>query len=70
MKHVVAITEYLVKTVIVEADTEKDAIEKVQELYVNDGHITLDYEDFDGSNIAYIGEATQWDIENYMEIEV
>ena len=68
MKHIVEVTEYLVKRVIVEADTAQEAKEKVTTAYVNEGSITLDYEDFYDSTISYVGEASKEDIENYMEI--
>ena len=68
MKHIVEITEYLIKRVIVEADTKEDAVEKVRKAYADDGDITLDYEDFNDSRIDYVTQAIEADIENYMEI--
>lgn len=68
MKHVVEITEYLVKRVIVEADTVAEAKEKTRKAYADDGDITLDYEDFYDTNISYVGKATENDIEKYMEV--
>lgn len=67
MKYVVEITEYLVKRVIVEADTKREANEIVRKLYADDGEITLDYEDFYDSRIDCLREATEKDIENYPE---
>ena len=68
MKHVVEVTEYLVKRVVVEADTATDAKAKVELAYTNEGSIVLDYEDFYDSIISYVGEASNEDIEIYMEI--
>lgn len=68
MKHVVEVTEYLVKRVVVEADTKDEAEEKVRKAYADDGDITLDYEDFYEAEIEYLKEATENDIEDYMEI--
>ena len=68
MKHVVEITEYLVKRVVVEADTETEAREKVREAYADDGSITLDYKDFDDATISYVREANNFDLHRYMEI--
>ena len=68
MKHVVEITEYLVKRVIVEADTEEEAEQKVVEAYAGDGSVTLDYEDFYDSKIECLYKALECDIEKYMEI--
>lgn len=68
MKYVVEVTEYLVKRVIVEADTEEEAEQKVVEAYAGDGSVTLDYEDFYDSKIECLYKALECDIEKYMEI--
>lgn len=67
MKHVVEVVEYLVRNVIVEADTVEEAESKVMEAYVN-GEIELDYRDFDETEFEYLREATDDDIERYMDI--
>lgn len=46
MKYGVRIVESLARTVVVEADSYEDAVEKVSDIYKN-GAVVLDAEDFD-----------------------
>ena len=54
MKNIYAIkvTEELTKTIAVKADSLKEAIELVTNAYVNEGSITLDYENYDDVDIS------------------
>lgn len=47
MKYAVAVTETLLRTVVVEASNENEAIDKVQAAY-DEEKIVLDYDDYDG----------------------
>ena len=69
MKYVVRVTETLAHTVIVEAESEWDAENKVDQAYYN-GQITLDYDDFDEYAINAIREATDFDNSYYDVLEV
>lgn len=68
MKYVVKVQETLVRHFIVEANTQSDAEERLQEHYDN-GWIELDYDDFAGSYIECERVATQRDFEFYDELE-
>ena len=69
MKYVVRVTETLAHTVIVEAESEWDAENKVDQAYY-DGQITLDYDDFDEYGVQTIREATDFDNGFYDVLEV
>lgn len=67
MEHVVAIAEYFVRHVIVEADNAKEALDKVSKAYDN-GNIVLDYDNFVDSKITYCNKANELDQKLYEEI--
>lgn len=68
MKYVVEVTEKLVKHVIVEAGSEREAEDKV--FYAHqDGEIGLDYSDYDSANCKCLREAFEDDIKDYEEVE-
>lgn len=70
MKYSVTYTELLSRTVIVEADSEKEASEKVLDA-VNDEAIILTADDFvmDSGEIAYCCEADSYDLEDFPTLE-
>ncbi len=55
MKYKVEITEYLQKTIEVEADNEDDALEKVESAYYNE-EIVLSADDFTGKEMKVLKE--------------
>lgn len=69
MKYAVRITETLVRTVVVEAENEQDAEDKVHNAY-DDGQIVLDYSDFEECEIESLREATNFDNFYYNNLEV
>lgn len=69
MKYLVRVTETLSHHVIVEANNRNEAFSKVEQEY-NADNITLDYDDYCGSDIEVIREADKNDIYLYDEIEV
>lgn len=68
MKYVVRVTETLVKHIVVEADSESKAEDKVFSAHYN-GKITLDYNDYDDVNCDCIREAEEDDIADYIDVE-
>lgn len=68
MKYVVEVTEKLVKHVIVEADSEREAEDKAFDAH-QEGEIGLDYSDYDGANCKCLREAFEDDIRDYEEVE-
>ena len=69
MKHVVKITEFLTRTVVVEADSAEDAIKKVQDAHYY-GEFSLDYDDYDDVDVTHLRVACSGDVERYEEVEV
>lgn len=69
MKYVVRITETLVRTVIVDAENEQDAEDKVYNAY-DDAQIVLDYKDFEEYEIETLRKATDFDNSLYDKLEV
>lgn len=68
MKYVVEVTEKLVKHFVVEANSEREAEDKV--LYAHqEGEIGLDYSDYDGVNCECLREAHDYDIRDYECVE-
>ena len=68
-KYVVNITETLERTIIIEAKSEEEAAELVEEL-CNDARIDLTYENFSHRECEVTGEADEWDLKNYVEFEI
>lgn len=70
MKYSVTYTELLSRTVIVEADSEKEASEKVLNA-VNNEDIVLTADDYvmDSGEIAYCCEADSYDLEDFPTLE-
>lgn len=69
MKYIVRITETLVRTVIVDAENEQDAEDKVYNAY-DDAQIVLDYKDFEEYEIETLRKATDFDNSLYDKLEV
>lgn len=69
MKYIVRITETLVRTVIVDAENEQDAEDKVYNAY-DDAQIVLDYKDFEEYEIETLRKATDFDNSLYDVLEV
>lgn len=62
MKYVVELKEILSRRVVVEADDECDAIDKVHLAY-DASEIVLDYSDYHGDmDVKCCGEADEWQI--------
>lgn len=70
MKYVVKVTETLARIVIVNADNEDDAVSKVEQAYLEDGEIVLDYRDYTGHDVSFVHIACPGDIERYEEVGV
>lgn len=68
MKYVVEITEKLVKHVVVEADNEADAEDKVMDAH-RDAKIVLDYDDYDDVDFECLRKADEDDVLNYVDVE-
>ena len=70
MKYCITYTELLAMTVIVDADNEKEAKEKVLNA-VNDEAIVLTADDYvmDSGEIAYCCEADSYDLEDFPTLE-
>lgn len=68
MKYVVYIKEELERGVIVDAESREDAEEKVGQAYNNE-KIVLDYSDYNGYEITCGREASDWDADNYIDVE-
>ena len=69
MKFAVRITEYLERTVIVEAEDFEDAKNNAEYAY-NNGQVSLDYRDYNGYNIGLTKIATPGDLERYEKVGV
>lgn len=69
MKYLVRVTETLLHTIIVEAENEQDAEDKVNQAY-DDGQVVLDYDDFNEYEIKVLREATNFDNSYYDILEV
>ena len=69
MKYIVRVTETLVRTVIVDAENEQDAEDKVYNAY-DDAQIVLDYKDFEEYEIETLRKATDFDNSLYDKLEV
>lgn len=67
MKYVIEIAETLLRHVVVEAESEKDAKEKAWNAY-NDEEVVLDYRDYCDTEIGCLREADEHDINCYEEI--
>lgn len=70
MKYTVLYTEMLCRTIIVDADSEKEAKEKVLDA-VNNEDIILTADDYaiDSGEIAYCCEADSYDLECFPTLE-
>lgn len=70
MKYTVLYTEMLCRTIIVDADSEKEAKEKVLDA-VNNEDIILTADDYaiDSGEIAYCCEADSYDLEDFPTLE-
>ena len=68
MKYVVEITEKLVKHVVVEANSEAEAEDKVMNAH-RDAKIVLDYDDYDDVDFECLREADKDDIKDYVDVE-
>ena len=68
MKYVVYITEELQRGIVVEADSQESAQEKVQKAY-DEEKIVLDYSDYNGYDVKCDREASGWDIGHYPKLE-
>ena len=69
MKFAVKITEYLERTVIVEAEDFEDAKNNAEAAY-NNGEVSLDYRDYKGYTIGTSKIASPGDFERYEEVGV
>ena len=69
MKYLVRVTETLARTVIVEANSMDEAVDKVDRAY-DDAQIVLDYNDFSEYELEARGEATDNDYNFYDILEV
>ena len=67
MKYVVEITEKLVKHVVVEADSPREAEEEAQQAH-QFGKVTLDYDDYDDVEFNCVRKADYEDIDSYEHI--
>ena len=68
MKYVVEITEKLVKHVVVEADSPREAEEEAQQAH-QFGKVTLDYDDYDDVEFNCVRKADYEDIADYINVE-
>lgn len=68
MKYVVYVTEKLKRGVLVEAKDMREAREKVQKAYDNE-KIVLDYSDYNEYYIECDREASEFDVQNYINVE-
>ena len=69
MKHVVRVTEFLTRYIVVEVDSIADAIGKAYKAHY-DGQISLDYKDYDDVAMTHVRIACPGDLERYEEVEV
>ena len=68
MKYVVEVTEKLVKHFVVEADSEREAEDKVFHAH-QEGEIGLDYSDYESADCKCLREAFEDDVKDYEEVE-
>ena len=68
-EYLVRVTEFLTMQYVVKAEDEEEAYEKVANEY-HDGGITLDYDDYSGSDVEVVREATEKDMTYYDILEV
>ena len=68
MKYVVEVTEKLVKHFVVEADSEREAEDKVFNAH-QEGEIGLDYSDYESADCKCLREAFEDDIRDYEEVD-
>ena len=68
MKCVVKITETLSRTIIIDADSPREAEEKAEQIYNNE-NIVLDYRDYEGYEITALRPASKEDFELYDDME-
>ena len=59
MKYRYLITEYLTRSVVVDADDEKSARDKIDDAYCNMGEIVLDSSDYCASEITFQEECSE-----------
>lgn len=64
MKYVVELEEILSRHIIVDAESSKEAINKVETLYEN-GNICVDDRDYNGIRLNFCRQATNDDINRY-----
>jgi len=69
MKFVVKLTEHLSRQMVIEAQTQEEAINKIEELYAN-GDIVIDYDDVHGDWDTVAWKAAQTEIECIEEVNV
>lgn len=67
MKYAIKVEEILSRTVIIDAESESDALDKVQNIYTNGG-IVLDYDDFFDGNIISTGRASESELRVFEEV--
>ena len=67
MKYIVEITETLKRHFIVEAESFTAAEGKVIDAY-NEEEITLDYRNYDDTNVVCLRKADEHDVEYYEEL--
>lgn len=68
-KYLVKVTETLARHVIIEAENDEDAANKVEDAY-SEGKIVLDYDDYSDCEVTCKGEAKEIDFGFYNELEV
>lgn len=68
MKYVVEVTEKLVKHIIVEADSKRQAENKAFYAHAEE-RVILDYNDYDSVDCECLREAYDDDIRGYEEVE-
>lgn len=69
MKHVVRVTEFLTRYIVVEADSITGAIAKANKAHY-DGLVILDDRNYEDVAITHVRIACPGDIERYEEVEV
>ena len=68
MKYVVEVTEKLVTHVVVEADSELEAEDKVMNAH-RESKIVLDYDDYDDVDFECLRKADEDDVKDYVNVE-
>lgn len=69
MKHVIRVTEFLTKYIVIEADSIRDAVAKANKAHY-DGLVTLDDRNYEDVAMTHVRIACPGDIERYEEVEV